>query len=88
MKKNRCETGFAFRCQYNEKFHSSGLGRFRKLQNPDGGFSWYKGYPSSYSTSLYILKNLGKINVWLKDNVKITKVQNKRIGSKPDQICR
>ena len=41
-----------------------------KLQNPDGGFSWYKGYPSSYSTSLYILKNLGKINVWLKDNVK------------------
>ncbi|MFY7813597.1 MAG: alpha-2-macroglobulin family protein, partial [Chryseobacterium taeanense] len=42
----------------------------RKLQNPDGGFSWYQGYPSSYSTSLYILKNLGKINVWLKDNVK------------------
>ncbi|OCK51389.1 hypothetical protein BA768_16470 [Chryseobacterium sp. CBo1] len=43
---------------------------FSKLQNPDGGFSWYQGYPSSYSTSLYILKNLGKINVWLKDNVK------------------
>ncbi|WP_143883892.1 alpha-2-macroglobulin family protein [Chryseobacterium binzhouense] len=43
---------------------------FKKLQNPDGGFSWYSGYPSSYSTSLYILKNLGKINVWLKDNVK------------------
>ena len=43
---------------------------FKKLQNPDGGFSWYQGYPSSYSTSLYILKNLGKINVWLKDNVK------------------
>lgn len=42
----------------------------KKLQNPDGGFSWYPGYPSSYSTSLYILKNLGKINVWLKDNVK------------------
>ncbi|AZA85320.1 hypothetical protein EG349_00170 [Chryseobacterium shandongense] len=42
----------------------------RKLQNPDGGFSWYSGYPSSYSTSLYILKNLGKINLWLKDNVK------------------
>jgi hypothetical protein len=33
---------------------------FKKLQNPDGGFSWYQGYPSSYSTSLYILKNLGK----------------------------
>ncbi|MBD3905365.1 MG2 domain-containing protein [Chryseobacterium sp. Ch-15] len=43
---------------------------FKKLQNPDGGFSWYQGYPSSYGTSLYILKNLGKINVWLKENVK------------------
>ena len=42
----------------------------KKLQNPDGGFSWYAGYPSSYGVSLYILKNLGKINVWLKDNVK------------------
>lgn len=42
----------------------------KKLQNPDGGFSWYQGYPSSYSTSLYILKNLGKINLWLKDHVK------------------
>ncbi|WP_379969443.1 alpha-2-macroglobulin [Epilithonimonas sp. UC225_85] len=40
-----------------------------KLQNPDGGFSWYSGYPSSYYTSLYILKNLGKINEWLKGNV-------------------
>lgn len=39
-----------------------------KLQNPDGGFSWYSGYPSSYYTSLYILKNLGKINDWLKGN--------------------
>lgn len=43
---------------------------FKKLQNPDGGFSWYQGYPSSYSTSLYILKNLGRINSWLKENVK------------------
>ncbi|KFF24789.1 alpha-2-macroglobulin family protein [Chryseobacterium vrystaatense] len=42
----------------------------KKLQNPDGGFSWYSGYPSSYGTSLYILKNLGKINTWLKDNAK------------------
>ncbi|WP_294306541.1 alpha-2-macroglobulin family protein [uncultured Chryseobacterium sp.] len=41
----------------------------KKLQNPDGSFSWYPGYPGSYSTSLYILKNLGKINVWLKDNL-------------------
>ncbi|MGC4128449.1 MAG: alpha-2-macroglobulin family protein [Bergeyella sp.] len=40
-----------------------------KMQNPDGGFSWYSGYPSSYYTSLYILKNLGKINEWLKGNV-------------------
>jgi uncharacterized protein YfaS (alpha-2-macroglobulin family) len=42
---------------------------FIDLQNPDGGFSWYQGYPSSYSTSLYILKSLGKINTWLKDHV-------------------
>ncbi|WP_106915388.1 alpha-2-macroglobulin family protein [Chryseobacterium aurantiacum] len=41
----------------------------KTLQNPDGGFSWYPGYPSSYGTSLYILKSLGKINLWLKDNV-------------------
>lgn len=41
----------------------------QKLQNPDGGFSWYSGYPSSYYSSLYILKNLGKINVWLKGNL-------------------
>lgn len=38
----------------------------KKLQNPDGSFSWYPGYPGSYSTSVYILKNLGKINSWLK----------------------
>lgn len=41
----------------------------KKLQNPDGGFSWYQGYPSSYYNSLYILKNLGRINEWLKGNV-------------------
>lgn len=41
----------------------------QKLQNPDGGFSWYQGYPSSYYNSLYILKNLGRINEWLKGNV-------------------
>jgi len=41
----------------------------QKLQNPDGGFSWYAGYPSSYYNSLYILKNLGRINQWLKGNV-------------------
>lgn len=40
-----------------------------KLQNPDGGFSWYQGYQSSYYNSLYILKSLGKINEWLKGNV-------------------
>ncbi|AZI32302.1 alpha-2-macroglobulin family protein [Kaistella carnis] len=40
----------------------------QKLQNPDGGFSWYQGYPSSYYNSLSILKNLGKINEWLKGN--------------------
>ncbi len=41
----------------------------KKLQNPDGSFSWYPGYPGSYTTSLYILKNLGKINGWLKDKL-------------------
>ncbi|CAA7197393.1 alpha-2-macroglobulin family protein [Chryseobacterium potabilaquae] len=51
---------------------------FKKLQNPDGGFSWYSGYPSSYGTSLYILKNLGKINVWLKDNVKDYQVSDQK----------
>lgn len=40
-----------------------------QLQNPDGGFSWYRGYPSSYYNSLYILKNLGRLNQWLKSNV-------------------
>lgn len=55
---------------------------FVKLQNPDGGFSWYSGYPSSYGVSLYILKNLGKINTWLKDNVKDyqTSAQNEMVG--------
>lgn len=43
---------------------------FAKLQNPDGGFSWQAGYPSSYYVSLYLLKNLGKLNAWLKNNVK------------------
>ncbi|MCW4452043.1 MG2 domain-containing protein [Kaistella sp. BT6-1-3] len=41
----------------------------KKLQNPDGGFSWYAGYPSSYYNSLYILKNLGRINEWLTGNL-------------------
>lgn len=41
----------------------------KKLQNPDGGFSWYSGYPSSYYTSLYILKNWGRIKAWLKGNM-------------------
>lgn len=43
--------------------------QLQKLQNPDGGFSWYQGYPSSYYISLYILKSLGKLNEWLKGNV-------------------
>ncbi len=41
-----------------------------KLQNSDGGFSWYQGYPSSYFVSIYILKNLGRINNWLKEGAK------------------
>lgn len=41
-----------------------------QLQNSDGGFSWYQGYPSSYATSLYILKKLGKINQWIGENAR------------------
>ncbi|WP_346985708.1 hypothetical protein [Chryseobacterium sp. POE27] len=60
----------------------------KKLQNPDGGFSWYQGYPSSYSTSLYILKNLGKINVWLKDQAKeYQNATQKRTGEKSNYLC-
>lgn len=40
-----------------------------RYQNGDGGFPWLPGYESSYSNSLYILKNLGKMNVWLKDGI-------------------
>ncbi|MHA6697449.1 alpha-2-macroglobulin family protein [Chryseobacterium sp. A321] len=37
----------------------------QRLQNPDGGFSWQPGAPSSYYTSLYLLKNLGRLNQWM-----------------------
>ena len=47
---------------------SSDWSEFAKLQNPDGGFSWYQGAPSSLETSLYILKSTGKINEWMKGN--------------------
>lgn len=36
--------------------------QFRKYQNPDGGFSWYPGFPSSYGTSIELLKNLGRLS--------------------------
>lgn len=49
---------------------SQGWEDLRKRQNSDGGFSWYQGSPSSYSISLYILRNLGKISTWLKDKWK------------------
>lgn len=54
----------------------------RKLQNPDGGFSWYQGYASSYYTSLYILKNLGRINEWLKGNIEYQGSERKELVSK------
>lgn len=41
-----------------------------QMQNSDGGFGWMQGYPSSYSVSLYILKNLGNINQLVKDNIR------------------
>lgn len=40
-----------------------------QYQNRDGGFPWLPGYDSSYTCSLYILKNLGKMNEWLKDGI-------------------
>lgn len=40
-----------------------------RYQNEDGGFPWLPGYESSYSSSLYILKNLGKMNSWLKEGI-------------------
>ncbi|MEN4760968.1 MG2 domain-containing protein [Chryseobacterium sp. C39-AII1] len=42
---------------------------FSHYQNSDGGFPWLPGYKSSYSVSLYILKNLGKMNEWLKGGI-------------------
>ncbi len=55
----------------------------QKLQNPDGGFSWYPGYPSSYSVSLYILKQLGKLNEWLKgDTADYTLSAQKQLTTK------
>ena len=50
--------------------------QLKQLQNGDGGFSWYAGSPSSFSTSLYILKNLGKVNEWLKDKGGVNDYQN------------
>ena len=54
----------------------------KKLQNTDGGFSWMAGYPSSYSSSLYILKQLGKLNSWLKNtpNEYQSTEQNEMVG--------
>lgn len=40
-----------------------------QYQNGDGGFPWLPGYPSSYVSSLYILRNLGKMNEWLKGGI-------------------
>ncbi|MDR2236199.1 MAG: hypothetical protein LBE92_08750 [Chryseobacterium sp.] len=40
-----------------------------RYQNGDGGFPWLPGYRSSYVSSLYILRNLGKMNEWLKGRI-------------------
>lgn len=40
-----------------------------QYQNGDGGFPWLPGYRSSYVSSLYILRNLGKMNEWLKGGI-------------------
>jgi len=41
----------------------------QEYQNNDGGFPWLPGFESSYTCSLYILKNLGKMKEWLKDGI-------------------
>ncbi len=56
--------------------------QLQQLQNPDGGFSWYTGSPSSYPTSLYILKNLGKIKEWLGGDA------NRYVGSDTEQLTK
>ncbi|SHG06378.1 alpha-2-macroglobulin family protein [Chryseobacterium vrystaatense] len=43
--------------------------KLMQYRNSDGGFPWLPGYESSYTCSLYILKNLGKMNEWLKDGI-------------------
>ena len=62
----------------------------QKLQNLDGGFSWYSGYPSSYFSSLYILKKLGKINEWLKGEPKeyqqVDKEVNRYLNPRTDNV--
>ncbi|MGN7863328.1 alpha-2-macroglobulin family protein [Chryseobacterium sp. 22458] len=40
-----------------------------QYQNGDGGFPWLPGFRSSYVSSLYILRNLGKMNDWLKGGI-------------------
>lgn len=40
-----------------------------QYQNGDGGFPWLPGFRSSYVSSLYILRNLGKMNEWLKGGI-------------------
>ncbi|WP_027388127.1 alpha-2-macroglobulin family protein [Chryseobacterium gregarium] len=43
----------------------------KQYQNGDGGFPWLPGFESSYTSSLYILRNLGKMNEWLKDDISL-----------------
>lgn len=47
-----------------------------QLQNGDGGFGWMPGSRSSLLTSLYILKNLGKLNQWLAKTGDLKDCQN------------
>jgi len=53
-----------------------------QYQNGDGGFPWLPGLESSYSSSLYILRNLGKMNEWLKDGISVYQTDQNNMVSR------
>ncbi|KQT23695.1 hypothetical protein ASG22_06535 [Chryseobacterium sp. Leaf405] len=54
----------------------------KQYQNGDGGFPWLPGFESSYSSSLYILRNLGKMNEWLKDGISVYQTDQNNMVSR------
>lgn len=54
----------------------------KQYQNSDGGFPWLPGFESSYTSSLYILRNLGKMNEWLKDDISVYQTDQNTLVSR------